>query len=586
MLFLCRVKLAFTGFAQIQALFNMTYFRNRLSRQFVLRLCAVALHVFLLVSSYPPYMSFEAAWFAMIPPVILARYTRGLKRSFCWGWAAGAFFWLINLLWLLRLAETGGSWIAAVSAWAGLSVYCGIYTGCFVMLLSRLFELWIIEPSSASESGPSAMGTLRAQLSLIAAAPLIWVGLEYARGTLFSGFPWNCLGVTQFRNIGLIQAAAWGGVYAVSALIIMANMGASFAVLRFVDMYRGRRGPRFNIALLAGVGVPVIAWYAGLAAARDWLRTSSCRDIRIVAIQPAVPQSVKWEEAQALETYEKLEAGTRLAVSLGPELVIWPETACPDLVNLETGAGGGFPLQLAGQGVPILAGAIEYSTGEGRTNFFNSSVLYLPDGTVSAVYRKMHLVPFGEYLPFESVFPSLASLAPLGFSCSPGDSMTVFTAGQASVNFSALICFEDIFPGLSRLAVKNGARLLVNQTNDAWFDYSAGSVQHLANAVFRAVENRVPMVRCANSGVSCFIDPLGRLDSVTADLIDESGSVDPDEGIRVGTAAVPENMALTFYQRHGDIAFALPSAAGTIIVIAVALAGQSCLIRKKRGEML
>ncbi len=542
------------------------------------RAAAVMVHVFLLASAFPPYLESESAWFALVPLVLLARYTRGLRRTFLWGMSAGFLFWLLNLAWLLRLSVTGGSWLAAASAWILLAAYCSIYTGAFTMLASHLFRVWMTTDGDEPET---AMGPIRGQVSIVLALPLVWAGLEYLRGTLLTGFPWNVLAVSQFRNEGLIQLAAWGGVYCVSAVIMLANTGLAFTVLRFVDMFRRRRGPRFNLPMMIGLGGAMLLWLAGVQVGKSWRAENVLSDTRLVAVQPAVPQMEKWEPSQDLEIYDKLNRGTVLSSALRPAMIIWPETACPDLVNTRYPVASGFAATLTSVGVPILAGAIEYEFEDSRTNFYNSSILYDVDGMVSGVYRKMHLVPFGEFIPGEGWFPSLSRLAPLGFSCARGDEITVFKCGEEEVPFSALICFEDIFPSISRKAVRKGAKFLVNQTNDAWFDGSSGSVQHLANAVIRCTENRVAMVRCANTGVTCFINPLGQLDLATKEMLDASGRAEPEEGNKMGAVGVGPGSGVTFYNRYGDGAFGLPCAIGTVLVFALAVSGA---YRKNKRE--
>jgi len=550
-----------------------------MSRADIARASGVFLHVFLLASAFPPFMSAESAWFAFVPLILVARYTKGLKRNFCWGWGAGVLFWLVNLGWLLRLAVTGGSWLAAGAAWLALSIYCGIYSGLFAALVSFLFGLWI--PAADEDERASSMGGIRAQISAVVSLPLLWEGLEYLRGSLFTGFPWNALGVSQFRNEGVIQWASFGGVYCVSAIVMLANVGIAFTMLRFVDMFQRRRGPKFNLPLMLGLGGAMVLWLYGIGQGRDWNSQIPVAELRIAAVQPAVPQREKWEPELELEIINKLNSGTALASALKPDMIIWPETACPDLVNTKNGLVSGFAAAMTGGGSPILAGAIEYEIGNGATNFYNSSILYGADGDIEGVYRKMHLVPFGEYLPGETLIPALSRFAPLGFSCKPGKDMTVFRCGEKAVPFSTLICFEDIFPSLSRLAVRNGAKFLVNQTNDAWFDGSSASVQHLANAVFRCTENRVSMVRCANTGVTCFISPAGELDQTTKELLDESGRVEPEEGNRMGPVIVQLREKRSLYSRLGDWVFAAPCAAGTLLVFALAVAGP---YRKNRTE--
>jgi apolipoprotein N-acyltransferase len=530
---------------------------------------AVALHVFLLVSAFPPFAHSESAWFALVPLILLARFTGSLRQSFRWGWLAGAFFWLLNLAWLLRLGVTGGSWLAAGAAWIGLSFYCALYTGVFSMLTSHLFNAWGTLEAAEEKT---AMGGTKAQLSILIALPLLWAGLEYLRGTLFTGFPWNGLGVSQFRNEGLVQLASFGGGCFVSSVVVLANTGLAFTVLRFVDMMMRRRGPRFNLPLMLGLGGAMLLWFLGVSLGRAWIAGNSTEDVRIAALQPAIPQTEKWEPGQEIEIFEVLNRVNSMAAALGPEIIIWPETACPEIVSAQQGVAAGMPAVLASAGVPILAGVIEYELAGGRTNYYNSSIYYSPGGGIEGVYRKMHLVPFGEYIPGESIFPSLAKMAPLGFSCGAGTEMTVFKCGSREIPFSALICFEDVFPSLSRKAVRRGARFLVNQTNDAWFDGSSASVQHLANAVFRCTENRVSMVRCANTGVSCFINPLGQIDEATKELLNRSGRYVPEESSRMGSAEMASEWRPTFYSKYGDLGFGLPCAIGVLAVFALAVA--------------
>lgn len=541
-------------------------------RSLTLRIAALLIYVSLMVSAYPPYLNSESAWVGFVPLLIFARYTRGLRRNFRWGWLAGFTFWLLNLAWMLKLAETGGSWLAAGSAWVFLAGYCALYNGLFLMLAAYLFDIWMPLPADQDASA-SAMGSFRGQLSLLVCLPLVWVGLEYMRGSFLTGFPWDLLGVTQFRNTGIIQAAAWGGVYAVSAVVMLVNVAMAFTGLRFVDVFNRRKGPRYNFPMMIGLGAAVAVWLLGISAAKTWLQTVETRTVKIAAIQPAVPQLEKWDDEQGIDIYSRLSSGTQLAAALRPDLIVWPETACPDLVSSDPVSDPLFPSVMAAQGAPILAGAIEYELRAGRTNYYNSSMLFMPDGSIRGVYRKLHLVPFGEYLPFEAAFPALSRFAPLGFSCAPGGKMHVFELGEepALTSFSALICFEDVFPPLSRKAVRQGARLLINQTNDAWFDGTSGSVHHLANAVFRCVENRVSMVRSANTGVTCFISPVGVLDQYTSEALNRSGRITPEEFNRMDGVEIPVEHVLTFYTRYGDAVFALPCAVGTLIVLSVAV---------------
>jgi apolipoprotein N-acyltransferase len=313
--------------------------------------------------------------------------------------------------------------------------------------------------------------------------------------------------------------------------------------------------------------------------------------LRVAAIQPNIPQLKKWPSGYASNIFARVEEQTEL-VQLGtekPDLIVWPETAVPGdpLRDPDTSA---FVRKQATRGVPILVGGLEFLSYNGEDAYFNSSLLFAPDGTCVAQYRKMHLVPFGEYIPFDRTFSVVRKLAPLGFSCIPGQTMTVFQLpiglvdgrGEGSTNvvaFSALICFEDTVASLARRAVKKGARMLVNQTNDGWFDGSSAAVQHMSHCVFRCIENRVPAVRSANTGVTCFIDRTGRVKYIVEDAL--MGF----KGFKTSAVVVPgQDMPLTFYTRFGDWPFAFPCGLGAAIVCCFVVTRERRARRRATGE--
>jgi len=276
--------------------------------------------------------------------------------------------------------------------------------------------------------------------------------------------------------------------------------------------------------------------------------------------------------------YKRIELASETALAAKPELMIWPETALPAAINADAEAWN-FAMNFASRGAYLLAGSLELGEKRaGRPLLYNSAFLFNPGGALESVYRKQHLVPFGEYLPFDKHIPLLARLAPLGFSCSSGRTSTVFqvrmTASDGLKNdtpFATLICFEDVMPYLARRAVRRGARLLINQTNDAWFDGTAAAVQHLSHCVFRCIENRVPAVRCANTGVTCHIDPIGMIDSMTEDLLEGRGAT--AVSCRAWSVVpAPDVMTFTFYTRWGDMAFGLPCGVFALTCAAAAFA--------------
>ncbi|MFO7871130.1 MAG: apolipoprotein N-acyltransferase [Kiritimatiellia bacterium] len=533
----------------------------------------------MLASAFPPMSSTEAAWLGLVPLLLAARYSRPAV-SFRWGWISGMVFWLMSLSWMLRLCRTGGPAALVIPGWILLSAYCALYTGAFCMLVCSVWRR-LAPGRMKTEAGEdpedrtekkSFFGRLPGPggLAVVAVTPLIWVGLEYLRSSLFTGFPWNALGVSQYRNLALIQNAEWGGVYAVSALVVLVNAALAATVLRFVEVYVYNRPARFQVELLAGLAVFLACWAWGVRTVRGLSDEISDPGVEVAAVQPAVPQLKKWPEGYSSFIFDRLRILTEYAAAAGPDLVVWPETAVPFPVKSDPQTAE-FAAGLAGLGSPILAGSLEETERSGAA-YFNSSVLVDERGRFAQTYRKRHLVPFGEYIPFEKYIPFLSGLAPLGFSCEAGSEATVFRIssghGGRTAFFSVLICFEDVFSPLAREGVLNGARFLVNQTNDAWFDGSSGAVQHMAHCVFRCVENRVPAVRAANTGVTCFIDRTGRIQGRRR--LKRSGWGMGEARFEKSLVAIDEEKSFTAYTRYGDITFALPCGLGCLAALGVA----------------
>lgn len=523
----------------------------------------------LLVPGYAPYADGGAGWIALIP-LLLAVPFLSRRDNFMFAWIGGSLFYLFTLSWLLRLGVTGAPWPLAFAGWLLLALYCGLYWGVFAWLWSFawmkdcLLLRYFLRESAPGEkragheddkpsrvTDPTLLTVFRLLLAVV-----LWTGLEYVRATLLTGFPWNLLGVTQYRNIAIIQVAAVGGVYAVSAVVMMLNTGLALTARRLCQAgLGGTARRRFHAELMLTLIVCAVAWIRGA----DYARRTPGRgegESRLVAlVQPNIQQRRKWDEGDSSRILDELEKYTGLAALMRPTLIVWPETAIPAALPdpvVQKWLAETFDLD-----IPLLVGALEWGDfreGE-RQYLYNSSFLINKYGAIVGTYRKQHLVPFGEYIPLEGVFPFLGNLSPLGFSCRPGKNVITMQLPDG-MEFGPLICFEDIMPYLSRRAVRKGARLLVNQTNDGWFDGSSGHEQHLANAVFRAVENRVSMVRAANSGVSAFIDPAGR---ITAMEDGEGGRRTEFAGFAGSMAWLRgEDSPVTLYTRFGDWMLAAP----------------------------
>ena len=569
-----------------------------------LRALAALASGLLLSGAFPPGRWPELAWLALAPLLIVCRFAAP-GAAFRLGILAGAAYWIVTLRWLLRLAETGTVWPVAALAWIALALYMALYTGAFGVLASRLLR-WSEGPAPYS-SGPGdggaepaagAGGRRLRRLALLAVVPAAWVGLEYLRSHLLTGFPWNELGVSQFRNLVVIQIAEWGGVYAVSALLVSMNVALALAALRVLDGWRrptlrqsSGQGRRRDVPLefVAAVTAAALCMTWGCHRLRVLAQPEEGRPtVRVAAVQPCIPQLKKWTPDSAAEIREALGVQTERALTLEPDLVIWPETALPTAISVDPSGTlrtdedtvGLLRDLFADKPVALLAGAMELIGPEKDPIWYNASVL-IRDLRVTGRYRKQHLVPFGEYLPFDQCCPLIKRMAPLGFSCTPGTEPTVFRLDRPPVRFATLICFEDIVPGLARRAVRAGAQFLVNQTNDAWFDPSALSLQHMSHCVFRCVENRVDAVRSANTGVTCVIDRRGRLE-----LIAEDGARCAPAFKASRVAARADREPFTFYTRHGDAVFALPCALLALLGLILELwsARRACRQRARMGH--
>lgn len=485
----------------------------------------------LLSASFAPVQSSEMAWIALAPLLVACRFVGGRREVFRLGFLAGAVFWITSIWWISRVTYAG---------WLGLAFYCSLYVGAFALVAN----LWL------RRFGHERLSSNIGFMFVLACA---WAGLELLRSTFATGFAWNPLGVSQYKNIAMLQGAAWGGVYAVSALIVWVNAGLALTIMRYIKR-GGLWGKRPHIELMLAFLVLALAFFGG--ARRVRAQKPGPTTLRIALIQTGIPQDDKWDTNTIATIYQRLEELTTTALRTGPlDLIVWPETALPDDVRYSEPSYN-LVYRLATNGTPILVGTMDTQWPDDDTAiYFNSSFLFDAEGIVQGTYNKRHLVPFGEYVPLRQALPFLKAMTPIEESFSAGDTSTVFRLTNGAA-FSVLICFEDTVAGLARDAVRGGAKLLINQTNDAWFDPSSASRQHMAQCVLRVVETGVPAVRVANTGVSCYINQRGL---VEAELANEAGGTIFPGFKTVQVRMPPDELPPTFYVQHGDL---LPASAG------------------------
>jgi len=375
-------------------------------------------------------------------------------------------------------------------------------------------------------------------------APLLWVALEYVRTFLFSGFPWELLGYTQFDLLPLIQISDITGVYGVSFFIVLANAVICRVVLNFSGKgWQGATVGKYATAVeLSAVCLIAIAlWGYGIwrmhAVDRSMARAPSAR---IAVVQGNIDQAVKWDRAFQTEATRKYVRLSLEAREQSPDLIVWPETATPFYFLYHMPLTKIVKEGIRRAGCDFLIGSPSFSRGKDGIEYYNSAYLVHPDDKSVSRYDKVHLVPFGEYVPLKKWLPFAGKIVEHVGDFKPGPRGV--TLNWRDYRIGVQICYEMVFPDLSRAAVKNGANLLFNLTNDGWYGRTGAPYQHFSMAVLRAVENRRWVVRAANTGISGFIDPIGRVTASTP--LFEDAAV---------TQKVLFGRDISFYTRRGDL---------------------------------
>jgi apolipoprotein N-acyltransferase len=485
----------------------------------------------------------DIAGFAWIAPglLVFAAHNKSRCDSFRIGTVGGLVFWLATLYWLLLIPA--GAF--PILGWIALSAFMALFVGAWLWLVNWRADSW----------------SMRVVWSLSSAA--VWVAMEMIRGRIFGGFPWNFLGVSQFQMTPLIQMASVTGVYGVSFLVVWASLSLYSAGRMVFVKSRSRFAWQPEIFLPLFVVAGLFAWGEYKMLSASGKETSSSPALTITLVQPSIPQTLIWDENANSNRFQQLLVQSNRALTNGTDLLLWPESAVPDLNDPTIDA---ITNLISRHRVWIILNAddVEPKTNPSPSDpydVYNSAFMFDPYGHWSGIYHKQKLVIFGEYIPR---IPLMKWFTPITGSYQAGNEPVQFVLRQMRalqvqlnnnpsaasgqiVDTSPLICFEDMFPEVGRAAARNDTDFLVNLTNDGWFGNSAEQWQHMAAALFRAVENGIPLVRCCNNGVSCWIDGYGRVHDI---LRDKNGSV---YGVGSETIELPlQSSAPTFYNRHGD----------------------------------
>ncbi len=562
----------------------------------------------LLAAAFPNLGIAGLAWVA--PGLMLAAAAgKHGGQAFRIGYVAGLTHYLILLYWLLLIPyRWHGIPFGPAAGWLGLSGFAALFPATWVWILSTVHrpqstgrspqstvhspqsrvhspqsrvhspESRVHSPQSTEHDRKSEMGacrsafrtphsafrtrfglqplafsgTWRARTGLALWGAALWVALEMLRARLFGGFPWDLLGVSQYRLLPLIQLASVTGVYGVSFVVVWCSLSLLWAGVTVIQ----RPVPRS--LWLAEIFLPILVIALAFNAGMRHIRHSPppARAIRLTLLQPGIPQTVIWDQEQNRKQFQETLRLAEAALTNRPDVLVWPESAIPELLRYDEATALAVFGMARRHHVWMIVDADDFQRRPNAAkpeegDFYNGSFLIDREGRLKGTYWKRSLVIFGEYIPLVRWLPFLKWFTPIQGGFTSGTRPAQFQLTDLNTTASVLICFEDVFPQLAHGDVRPGTDFLVNLTNDGWFGQSAEQWQHAASAVLRAVETGRPLVRCTNNGITCWIDALGRIRQV---FRDSSGSV-YGKGLLTLELPLPDPGARplpTFYDLHGD----------------------------------
>jgi len=466
---------------------KMTSSRNH--PEWLFNLPMALLSGFLLFLSFPKFGTGVLAWVALVPLLQALRDVKplqGFKIGFITGMVAN-----VGILY----------WISYVVVQYG---YLPFYIGFAVMLLLAAYL--------SLYTAFFAMGIVLLRIrgnAILFAPPLLWTVLDYARSHLLTGFPWETLGCSQFLHENIIQIADIAGTYGITFAIVLINT-ALYEVL--AARFQRRKYPVMGIVTACAV-LAVIYGYGHVRKADIHKSMKSIPSVEVVLIQGNIDQNMKWDARYQSETLDIYRSLSLRSIPARECLFVWPETAVPFYFESPEALRAEIVDLARTSGRTLLFGSPRYEEEKGIKSYMNSAYLLRSDGEIGGRYDKVHLVPYGEYVPLRQLFPFAGKLVAGIGDFRPGERRDPLMADGR--RFGVLICYEVIFPDAARDYKRKHADVLVNITNDAWFGRTSAPYQHLSMAVFRAVENRLFLVRAANSGISAVIDPTGTILSQT-----------------------------------------------------------------------
>jgi apolipoprotein N-acyltransferase len=513
---------------------------------------AGALSGALLILVFPRTEAGTLAWVALVPLLHLVAGGSARERLLA-GLAFGLVFHWGNVYWVSEVMVRYGGLNRPLS---------------LLILLILIAYLTLFDCLLAVFTGAACARVGKRGLFF---APLLWVGLEFWRQFPWGGFPWCFIGYSQASFLPALQIASITGIYGVSFLIVLVNALLAYAL--------GEQGPgKTRRVLLAAAPVGLLLLLALGFGRAELARPLPAADFAVAAVQGAVLQEHKWDPGYAAEIFTRHMTLSEEAAASGSELVVWPESSTPFHFDGSPALAEAMKDFARQRRIYLLFGSddYEFETGEPAPGAprayraYNGAKLIDPRGEIPFRYHKIVLVPFGEYVPMRRILFFVGNLTQEVGGFTPGTRIAVGSLGDGR-RVGVFICYEAIYPDLVRRFTSEGAGLLVQLTNDAWFGKSAAPYQHFVMATVRAIENRRYLVRAANTGISAIVDPYGRVLAETELFRAE-----------VLTGKVSFRSDLTFYARHGDLL--ARTAAAVTLLFALLLGFRFLRARSRRVE--
>jgi apolipoprotein N-acyltransferase len=490
------------------------------------------------------------AWFAPGLTLALGAGQSG-KRVFYIGCCAGLGRYLASLYWFLCIPMP----VYAVAAWLAISLYLALFVGGWCWFCWRVFpKAPVSGPVSKAGRGEPNEGhadNWRGLAGWPALCAAGWVAMEMGFAHVLTGFPWNLLGASQYKVLPLIQIASITGVYGVSFVVVWISVSVLAAAVVSGSAHPIRTWAQALVLPLLGVLGLVGFGLQQLAAPEP-----SGLQLKAALVQPSIPQQTIWNPNEASNRLSQLIALSKEALAERPNLLVWPEAALPGTLARTRATQELVTGLVSAYNVWMVLGAEDSGRrtrpdGSEEIARLNSAFFVNPAGDLVARYHKRHLVAFGEYMPGAGWLPFLKRFREQGGGFARGKGPVTFQIGQPHARISTLICFEDMFPHVARESVDEDTDVLLNLTNNGWFGESAAQWQHAVGGLFRAVENGVPLVRCTNNGLTCWIDARGRLHEVyfpgSRNIYQAGFKI-----ARIPMQGTNQPRARTFYNRYGD----------------------------------